>query len=237
MNLAVNQVALVEDYYDGHADLMGYPFYNTPAYSDFYMPLEEMPANVQELFQYKPEKAKQLLTEAGYPDGFTTTISCRTTDVDLLSVIREYLLAVDIDMQINPMEQSVFQAMDRARGQEEMIMKATKSYLFPFRMLEVRQESVDCASFFESSVTREAYNEILGCVGKDDARIASLLRSITPYILEQSWGIWLPVPHNFILWQPWVQNFHGEVNIGYWSPGITSKYIWIDESRKTSLGY
>jgi len=45
---------------------------------------------------YNPEKAKQLLVEAGYPSGFKTTLLCTSTAQDAVAAIQSYLGAVGI---------------------------------------------------------------------------------------------------------------------------------------------
>ena len=39
-----------------------------------YTPMEKLPRSTQENWEYNPERARQLLAEAGYPNGFETTI-------------------------------------------------------------------------------------------------------------------------------------------------------------------
>ena len=81
LNLAVNQAEILDGYYKGHGTMLGYPFVPSDSMSDVYVPLEEMPESVQELFTYNPEKAKQLLADAGYPDRAHAS---RVGDVQLL---------------------------------------------------------------------------------------------------------------------------------------------------------
>ena len=69
LNMAVNKEEIVKTYYNGNAELFAYPMH--PAYEGYYEPLSAMPDSVKELFTYNPEKAKKLLAEAGYPNGFT----------------------------------------------------------------------------------------------------------------------------------------------------------------------
>ncbi len=69
LNMAVNKQEIVSAYYNGNAELFAYPQH--PDFAGYYEPLEAMPDSVKELFTYNPAKAKQLLAEAGYPNGFT----------------------------------------------------------------------------------------------------------------------------------------------------------------------
>jgi peptide/nickel transport system substrate-binding protein len=53
--------------------------------------------------KYDPEKAKQLLTEAGYPDGFDTTLigDSSTTDKEATVAVQGYLAAIGINAQLD----------------------------------------------------------------------------------------------------------------------------------------
>ena len=239
MNLAVDKVEILESYYQGNGSLMGWPYYDTPAFSDLYIPLEDLPADTQELIKGgNPEKAKQLLVEAGYPDGFKTSIYTSSPQAtDLLSIVKEYLAVVDIDLEIKQVEASIYFGMDRARSWEEMWYKGTKQHFLPHYLFEVRPESNDCASFFESERVREVLKLINENLAIDDQVWRSALKDLTPYLLEHSIAIWMPIPYNYNCWQPWLKNYYGATTLGAMLPFHHTYYNWIDTDLKKEMGY
>ena len=60
-------------------------------------------------YSYDPEKAKELLKEAGYPDGFTTTLmySNTTANQKKAEFYKQQLAEVGIDLELNGMESAV----------------------------------------------------------------------------------------------------------------------------------
>ena len=237
MNMAVNQQELVDDYYQGNAQLMGWPFLDIPAHQPFYTPLEDMPEICQEIYGYHPDKAKKLLADAGYPNGFKTTIACVQAHTDMLAIIKEYLIEVGIDMELQVLEGSVFNGVNRGRTHEEMIYKETKMAAMPWHMFEVRNDNADGVAFYEHPRTREVYNIIGMNLGKNDDVWIKALHDIVPFMIEECWGIYLPVPKTYTVWWPWMQNFRGETSIGNFTPATHTRYIWIDQEMKKAMGY
>jgi peptide/nickel transport system substrate-binding protein len=237
MNMAVNQQEILDDYYKGYGTMLAYPFTPAKSFSDVYVPLEEMPAAVQELFEYKPDKAKQLLADAGYPNGFQTVVTCAQREVDLLSIIKEYLLAVNIDMELNVVEGGAHFGMKKGRTFPEMIMCDTYPYGY-VKLHNIRPESASCCCSWEGSEeSRAAYNEAMMYLGKDDTKVRQAIKAVVPHILENAWGVWMPLPYEYWMWWPWVQNYHGESNFGHISTHLYRNYIWLDTELKASMGY
>ncbi len=61
-------------------------------------------------FEYNPEKAKQLLAEAGYPNGFKTRITFKYNDniLELATIIQAELKEVGIEVELNRLEGAAF---------------------------------------------------------------------------------------------------------------------------------
>ncbi|GKU85078.1 glutathione ABC transporter substrate-binding protein [Niallia sp. NCCP-28] len=79
-------------------------------------------------YDYDIDKAKKLLKEAGYPDGFKLTIS--TTDLrerqNLAEVLQSQLKGIGIDLKINVMEAGTFYEA-AAKGDIEMFISAWRN--------------------------------------------------------------------------------------------------------------
>jgi peptide/nickel transport system substrate-binding protein len=236
LNMAVDKQALIDSYYEGHADLFApiYPF--TDSFAPLNTPLEEMPQAVQELFKYNPDKAKELLKEAGYPNGFDTKVTCVANDADFLAIIVEDWKKIGVNLEIQQLETGVYNSVMRGRTFEQMLYKESVSRGFAYKMSETHIENGDDVAFFDSEITRKAYNEVQQYVGKDDKAWMKIVHDVYPYIVEQAIGVWLPVPHVFRVWQPWIKGFHGEYNVGYDNQQVFMQYVWIDQATKKSLG-
>ncbi|HAS91216.1 MAG TPA: ABC transporter substrate-binding protein [Sedimentibacter sp.] len=98
---AVDREALLALVYEGNA---------TPHYgvmhpmSEFYIEADTP--------EYNPEKAKSLLAEAGYPDGFKTTIYCSAGTVQkaVATVMQAQLAEIGIEAEIQSLETATFNA-------------------------------------------------------------------------------------------------------------------------------
>ena len=108
LNLAVNKQEIVKSYYGGNAEMLAYPMH--PTYTGYFEPLEQMPDAVKELFTYNPAKAKQLLAEAGYPNGFTFKVQTNSSSAegDLLQMVAAYLDKVGVKMEIQTLEYGAY---------------------------------------------------------------------------------------------------------------------------------
>ncbi len=247
LNLAVNKQAILDDYFGGYGEMLGCPYLNTVGNKDFFIPLEQQPSeptipgsrcSVQELFTYNPEKAKQLLAEAGYPNGFKTEVICLPTDVDYLSILVADLAKVGITLQIKSVESTTFTSMKGGKTYPEMMFSPMSGAAGVCHLYVMwRPEHGECISMLEDPRIRESYNKVQAVVHQDTKEMNRLLKEIGPYILELAVSVWLPAPENYTLYQPWFQNYHGEVSLG-WTRGTEwYRHCWVDTALKKSLGY
>jgi len=98
INYAINRQEIIDKAVGGAGAVTG-PI--PPGYGDWYIPESELP------WEYNLEKAKQLLTDAGYPDGFKTTLKCSPQYpemVDSSIVFAEQMKALNIEVEIIQLE-------------------------------------------------------------------------------------------------------------------------------------
>ena len=237
LNFAVNKQALVKEFYNGNAELFAYPQH--PDYVGYYEPLEAMPASVRELFTYDPAKAKKLLTEAGYPKGFSFKVqvcSCQPDHMELLPVIGAYLEQVGVKLEIQPMEYGAFlSAMTSKKNEAGYMMR--NGHTNP--TTTIRKSFVKAQVWNPSQWSDEEFDKKMAAVylERDEATRQRMLKLMTREIIDKAPYIWLPTPHLYTAWWPWVKNYGGELRAGAVRPGPIYARIWIDQDMKKKMGF
>ncbi|MEK9871767.1 MAG: ABC transporter substrate-binding protein [Gammaproteobacteria bacterium] len=237
LNLAVNQQEIVDLFYGGHAELMAYPQH--PGVGEYFQPLAEMPAEVQELFTYDPVKARQLLDEAGVPEGFSFDVqvcSCSPSNMDLIPLLESYLQKVGVQIRIQPMEYASFlSAMTTKTHGPGYLLNS--GHVNPITTL--RKSFVTGQTWNPSQYSSEYFDEQIRQVHlmRDEAERIKTLRRLTREIMIEAPYIWLPVGYVHSAWWPWVKNYGGELRAGAVRPGPIYSRIWIDRQLKAEMGF
>jgi peptide/nickel transport system substrate-binding protein len=210
-----------------------------PEYFGYYEPLEKMPASVRELFTYDPAKAKKLLAEAGYPNGFTfkaqvTTVNFEHTE--LLPLIAGYLEKIGVKLEIVPMEYPAFLAAMTSKKHEAgyFLYRTHTSPVGGLHSSFYTMNTWNPAMYSDPAYDKKllaTYRE------RDEAKVQQMVRDLTVEILDKAPYLWLPVPYVYNAWWPWVKNYDGELWVGSLRPGPIYARIWIDQELKKKMGF
>ena len=237
LNMAVNMQEIISAYYGGNAELFGYPQH--PDYIGYYEPLDKMPQAAQELFVYNPDKAKKLLAEAGYPNGFSFKVqvcSCSPNHMELLPLVAAYLEKVGVKIEIQPLEYGAFlSAMTTKKNAPGYMMR--NGHTNPTTSL--RKSFVTKQTWNPSQYSDPEFDKRMEQVylERDESKRQLLVKLMTRDIVEKAPYIWLPTPYFYTAWWPWVKNYGGELRVGAERPGPIHARIWIDQAMKKKMGF
>jgi len=236
LNLAVNKAEIIKTYYGGNAEMLNFPMHVN--HIGYYEPLAEMPESVRELYAYNPAKAKALLAEAGYPNGFSfkTQTSAASLDNDLLAQIAAYLAKVGVKMEIQVLEYPAYlSAMTTKTNAAGYFLQAGLTN----PTTSLRKTFVTKQTWNPSQHSDPEFDKKMAAVyAEPDERVRHVkVKLMVREILDKAPHIFLPAPYVYTAWWPWVKNYGGELRAGADRPGPIHARIWIDQEMKKKMGF
>jgi len=239
----------------GSGVILNYP---VKAGSAAYTPLEELPADIRENFEYNPEKAKQLLTEAGYPNGFKTTILIQDSgwEASMSLIAANWAdIGVDttLDLQVSPAYNDVMFGGNytgavgvglggaaiwtnlgtigncREASEEELANETLR--IFEGKWLAGSGYNIGFCDQQFIDLYRAASAEL------DTEKAYALLKEANLYALSQVPFV-IPATLNVAqYWWPWIKNYYGENAEGYFARAYVYGTAWIDPELKREMGH
>jgi len=240
LSMAVDRQEILDSYLIGDGELIQTICLNVPEFKMYYSSFEELTPGGQENYTYNVDKAKQLLSEAGYPDGFKTNVVCSKgmyDEAEMLQKIAAYWADIGVDCELKIMEEGAKTGTYYSGAYDQMVtfghnpnrpeMLIQFTHGQPMNFSKVNDPKIN-AAFEESAAT----------LLTDPERNYALVKEIIQYVIEQAYSFTPPSPYNYVAWHPWVKQYTGEVSLGSWPHfNLMSKYLWIDQELKKEMGY
>jgi peptide/nickel transport system substrate-binding protein len=175
---------------------------------------------------YDPEMAQQLLTEAGYPDGFAIGMACPEAAYpsinEVCQAIQGYLSEAGIDTDLQLMEANAFWDLEVKKELPPLFVDSWSLTIGEAyaRMLGALGDGESYANWADPQI-HEMLDQIITTVDVD-AR-AALYTELQNYVLEQQPFIFLYMPQAFEGVTTRVQNYQprGAENYFLWDVSVT----------------
>ena len=202
MYYAINVPEIIDFVSGGAGVATGTSMY--PAYSKYFLP------ELAETYKQDTEKAKALLTEAGYPDGFTMTItvpSNYTQHVETAEVIAEQLKAVGIEVKIDPVEWATwYSEVYKGRNYEATVTGISANDMTAKEML-ARYSSAHSKNFI--NFNDEEYDRVIAAADAtlDADEQTQLYLQAERILNEQAASLWIQDLCDLVVMKPELGGF------------------------------
>jgi len=242
LRLGIDYQAINKALYDGNGIIPAFPLHYTPEIADFFVPMEELPKETQDLYSYDPEKAKALLAEAGYPEGFNAKviISMKGGAVDEAAILKDMLAKIGVTLELDPKEPGVaFNIRVKLAHENMYYTSSAGDAVYWYRgLVQVDSRSPANLSMIDEQYIKDgkAAMALAWLNGDTEEYIRISREDLIPRIIWESWVIEMPAKPIYNFWHPWLKNFYGAANPEPNTAGPI-QYVWIDQDLKKSMGY
>jgi len=218
-----------------------YPY--TPENPLIFTPLEEMPEDIQTLYDYNPTLAKQMIAEV-YPDGLKIDIMLSAGEVGLTeaialgSLVKDQWAKIGVEVTLEPLDLVTF----RAR-----IYSYPPGYhgaaLFGTPIADPVYIMTNCfktGGYFNFGLYSNPEVDALSTrieATRDEAEKSRLAKEAAIIVSREALCIPLALIPSANCWWPWVKNYDGELTLHDCSPSSLVRYMWIDQDLKAEMGY
>ncbi len=240
MMLAIDWEGMNRALYNGEARYAIYPTNYVKGFDGLYLGLDapDCPESVKELFSYNPEKARELLAEAGYPDGFKTSLVLGSThkEIDECSIYVDYWSKINVDVALLPKETAAFSGIFSRREFDGLITSGGGTIGTTLNMINMRGPGRYNPSGVDDPMVNEAFPKIQSAMVTDVDEAYRMYRELAKHVIPQVYMIPRVSPDQRVLWWPWLKNYSGESAVGN---GTRNWYNWpwLDLELKKSMGY
>jgi peptide/nickel transport system substrate-binding protein len=233
LQMAIDIPSIAKNYYHGevegipagifHQSMKGYCF----AYEDW-------PQELKDEYSYNPTRAKELLAEAGYPNGFDTNVLASVSDdLNILQVFKDYFKDIGVNMEIKVVDQPTYMAMGSSGKHDQMISGSGGGRMEIWGYADYKSISKGRNFIMANDPAFDQLADNLEAAS-DSAELRKWAVEVDKYIISQHWFITTCAGVGYTLWQPYLKGYSGEFL--HSTVEQIFKGCWIDQNLKKSMG-
>lgn len=190
---AVDKQAVIDLAFDGHGEAVGSSMY--PAFGKYF------DDSLTDYYTCNPQKAKALLAEAGYPDGFDMTITVPSNyqpHVDTAQVLVEQLEAVGVRAQIQTVDWNTWVSDVYTNRDFQSTVVGVDASTMTARALLERFTSSYGKNFINYSDPEYDALFSRALAETDDARRTELYKQMEQNLAKHAANVYLQAPGDFV---------------------------------------
>jgi len=232
MQLAVDTQSIIDGYFRGAGS--NEPVSLAPASMgpDWAYTYADWPKELQGEYTYNIDAARNLMTEAGYPNGFVTNILfSQQDDINLVQILKDAWTKIGVIVEIDARDPVTAGYMTRGGTYTQMVaggggggggapQEAITSYW---------TGKAGRAGQVSDPVYDAFVDEFFAATTMADCQ--KIFKDAAKYVAEQHWGIQIGTIQTPQVFQPWIKGWNGEAFFGIpqWA---YYAHMWIDQSLK-----
>lgn len=234
LQMAIDRQSIIKNRYHGRAVILDWPF--KCIYPEtLFTPVDKLPPEAKQLFDYSPEKARKLLAEAGFPAGFKADIVTSSTYVDYLSMIVAWWKDIGVEASIRTVDSAILTVQQFGHTFPQMLATST-GCSSPYTDLETYYEVG--AIYNYGKINDPVLTELLNKAYRETFIVAEqykLMKEMNIGGIQGAYYLTLPTAYLTNYWQPWLPGCHGEYYLGRLQGGAISARTWIDQALKEKM--
>jgi peptide/nickel transport system substrate-binding protein len=227
--LAQNLPLIAQTYYNGTVSPIPQTLTLSTMGGGWGNPYPNWSADLQAQYAYNPTLAKQLLAQAGFPNGFTTVcVANNTSDLDLMQIINSNLAAIGITVNVTLMDNASWGTYCIS-NKKSVAMSFCDGRPFgnaysPIRQLQLFRTGYGGDYSLVSDPTFDAYYPA-AVAATDITQIKSIVSQANLYVAQQHFGVSIVSPNFYSFVQPWLKGYNGQN--GAASSGFYLARFWV----------
>lgn len=233
LQLAFNLPEISKGYYGGTSGPIPMGMINPSVCKGMAIPYDQWSQELKDEYSFNPTKAKQLLADAGYPNGLQATcdVTLGMGDLQLSQVFKAYLKDIGVDINLVSMDGSVLMNMIMAKKSDDLVEWTTAQTMPPLMGMQMYVSTEPTNVFMQNDPVFDQM--VKDCntsntIEEADQRI----NAVDQYFLTHHWFITTFLNNLYVYWQPYLKGYCGEKAL---TKGYNARY-WIDQAQKKSMG-